>query len=354
MSVGKCGGCCFGYLLAFIVVLTGTAFAAQKKPTTAAELALYRGADRQRILEEGARKEGKLTLYTVGIPQTLRPKVTAFEKRYPYIKVEVWRAGTTELVPKVFEEYQAGRHVVDIIELTQGGELALEERGIIQPFYSPNMAFIQENAIRRAPGGTAFSAGYYENGHSLGYNTKLVPKAEVPKTYQDLLDPKWKGKMAITSDMTGRNWVGLMAETYGEDFVRRLAKQDIAIQVLASVALIQMIANGEYALSPSVADAHVAESKKHGSPIDWVALEPVFINLGQVTSPKYPVYPHAAMLYIDFSLSRETGEIFKAKGNVSPRKDVPGGTTYKKYYGPYSTKQLAQWDELFSQVFLKK
>jgi len=354
MSIRECKGRRFWYIFASMVLLTGTAFALQKKPTTAADLALYQGTDRQQILEGGARKEGRITLYTTGIPQTLRPKVTAFEKKYPYIKVEVWRAGTNELVPKVFEEYLAGRHVVDIIEITQGGELALEERGIIQPFYSPNLAFIQDNAIRRAPGGAAFSAGHYENGHSLGYNTKLIPKTEVPKTYLDLLDPKWKGKMAIPIDMTGKNWVGLMAETYGEDFVRRLAKQDIAIHALASVALLEMIANGEYALSPSIADAHVTESKKNGSPIDWAPLEPVYINLGQITLPQHPVNPHAALLYIDFDLSRETGEIYKAKGNVSPRKDIPGRTTYKKYYGPYSTKQLAHWNELFNQVFLKK
>ena len=125
----------FMYLWAAVFLFAGIAQPAQKKPATAAELALYEGADRQQLLEEGARKEGKLTLYTVGIlTQTVRPKVAAFEKKYPYIKVEIWRASNDELFARVFEEYMAGRHVVDVIETTQSGELTAEERGFSSRF----------------------------------------------------------------------------------------------------------------------------------------------------------------------------------------------------------------------------
>jgi len=355
MVMEKRGRYCFACVLIAIAFFAGTAQPAQKKPTTAAELAFYEGADRQQLLEEGARKEGKLTLYTTGIlTQTVRPKVAAFQKKYPYIKVEIWRAGTAQLLPKVFEEYLAGQHVVDIIEISQGGELSLEERGLLQPFNSANLAFIEEGALRKAPRGV-FAAGHYESGYGLGYNTKFITKAELPKTHKDLLDPKWqgKGKVAISGD-TGANWLGTLLATYGEDFVRKMAKQDFAVQIVAPAALRDMLINGEYVLSPTIADSHVAESKKKGAPVEWLAMEPVYILLGQILLPKYPANPHAALLFIDFDLTKETGELYKATGYDSTRKDVSGEKAYKKYYGPFSTKQYSQWNELFKELFLKQ
>src|SRR3972149_2432849 len=137
-------------LLAMILFL-GTAWAAQKRPTTVAELALYKGPDRQQILEEGAKKEGKITLYTTAVEVGgIRPLVDAFNKKYPYIKVGVWRAGGDQLAAKVFEEYKARRYVADLIGVSQYDEVIFRERGILQPFYSPALAYIEEGAIPKA------------------------------------------------------------------------------------------------------------------------------------------------------------------------------------------------------------
>ncbi|MFC1817396.1 ABC transporter substrate-binding protein, partial [Thermodesulfobacteriota bacterium] len=328
---------------------------ADQKPKTVAELALYKGADRQQILEEGARQEGKILLYTTGIiTQTVRPKVNAFKKKYPYIKVEIWRASTHKLLPRVLEEYKAGRHNVDIIEITQAGELSMEEGRILQPFYSPNLAYIVEDTIRRASGGGVFSAGHYESARVLGYNTQLITRGELPKTYQDLLDPKWKGKVALSPGMGTVGWIGAMLFSHGEDLVRRMAKQNFDVHMVTSRGVLDMIIAGEYVCSPSMTDAHVIKSKKHEAPIDYLRLEPSHVNLGQIVLPKHSSHPHAALLYIDFDLTKETGELYKATGYVSTHKDVPGEETYKKYYGPFSTKQYAQWLELFSELFLKR
>ena len=183
MHTRKRIGCLLVHVLAAVFVFTGIAMSAQKKPATVAELALYDGADRQQILEEGARKEGKLTFYTTSQEEAVyNPKLAAFQKKYPYIKVEMWRASSTNLLPRVVEEYMAGRNVVDIIELSQVSQLAMEDKGILQPFYSPNFAFIHEGAIRKAPGSGAFAAGFREGGYGLAYNTKLIARKEIPKT----------------------------------------------------------------------------------------------------------------------------------------------------------------------------
>ncbi|MFC1816909.1 hypothetical protein ACFL0M_13470 [Thermodesulfobacteriota bacterium] len=146
-----------------------------------------------------------------------------------------------------------------------------------------------------------------------------------------------------------------MLVTYGEDFVRRMAKQDFVLQMVTSRGVLDLIISGEYLFSPTTSDSHANKSKKMGATVNWIPLEPVSCYLWQIVLPKHSAHPHAALLFIDFDLSKEAGEIYKATGYVSPRKDVLGETTYKKkYYGPISTKQFAQWSKLFNQLFLDK
>lgn len=323
-----------------------------KKPTTLAELALYRGPDRQQILEDGAKKEGKLSIYTTsGNVQTLAKN---FEKKYPFIKVEVWYGQTAKVLPRVFEEYRAGRVLSDIVGLTQDGTLLMQEAELLQPFYSPELASIIDDAIIKAPSGGAFSAGHYMNGRGIGYNTKLITKEQLPKTYRDLLDPKWKGKLAISGDTSAEGWMGVQLETYGEDHVKQLAKQDFQVHMVSSRALLDMIVNGEYAFSPTIADAHVDLAQRKGAPVDWIPLEPVPCFLGQMTLHKQVAHPHAALLYLDFDLKKESAEVFVQEGYFSPRKDIPLKRTYKGYFGPYTSKQAKQWRALFSTLFIKK
>jgi len=343
-------------ILASGVMFTGIASSAAKRPATVAELALYKGADRQQVLEDGAKKEGALVFYTSGIlTQAVRPVVDAFMKKYPFIKVEIWRAGSEALVPRVLEELKAGKLGFDVIENTQTGYLIMQEvGGILQPFSSPNLAFIEDDAITKAPGGGAFRAGFRESGHSMGYNTKLVSKENLPKSYRDLLDPKWKGKVAIAGSDNGLSFVGMMLDTYGEDFVKRLAAQNFDIHMVSVRAILDLIINGEYWLSPAIADAHVTESKQKGAPVEWVPLDPVHVNVGQIALSTQSHNPHAALLFIDFELSKESGDIHKAKGYVSSRKDVEGEKTYKKNYGPYTLDSSRKWIAAFNKYFLKK
>lgn len=341
-----------GLVLVVIFLFTSFAMSATKKPVTVAELALYKGADRQRLLEEGAKKEGNLIFYTTGTQaQSL---VKAFQKKYPFIKVETWRAGTDEVLPKILEEYKAGRYAVDVIGPTQAAEIVLREAGFLQPFYSPELASIEEEAVVKAPGGGVFTAQHFQSGVGLGYNTKLIKKEQLPKSYQDLIDPKWKGKLPIVGTETGVLWMGGLLAAYGEEFIKKLAEQQFVVHMVSGRALNDMIVAGEFDFSPTIFDSHVDASKKKGAPVDWIPLEPVSCNLGQIMLPKYSAHPHAAMLYIDFDLSREAGEIYKAEGYNSPRKDVANLRNYKKYYGFESTSDTVKLNGLFRKLFLKK
>ncbi len=341
--------------LVLILALPCLGMSAPQKPVTVAELALYKGTDRQQILEEGAKKEGRLTFYTTGIlKQTVRPLVDAFEKKYPFIKVEIWRAETNQLITRIFEEYKVSKYLADVIELTQNGEIVMEEGGFLQPYYSPNLEYLEDRTIKKGPGGGAFSAAHYQSGIGLGYNTKLINRDQLPKTYQDLLDPKWKGKLTIVGSNTGITWMGGILDTYGEEFVGKLADQKFSVHAVSARALLDMAINGEYNFSPTIFDSHVAKSKGEGAPVDWIPLEPVSIFLGQIMLPKHSPHPHAALLFIDFDLSKQGGELYKMNGYVSPRKDVPGEKIYKKHYGPRSTKQVEHWNNVFDKLFIEK
>ncbi|MFC1815889.1 ABC transporter substrate-binding protein [Thermodesulfobacteriota bacterium] len=262
------------------LLLTGTAVSAQDKPSTVAELALYRGADRQQILEEGARKEGTVNFYTANPDR--RFWVSAFKKRYPYIKVMDWRAGVSSLVPRVLEENKAGKHRVDILQLSQAGAIVLRAGGILQPFYSPNLAYLEEGGIREEPGGGVFLATYRLNPVGVGYNTKMITRAQLPQSYQDLLDPKWKGKLAIAGSNTGAQWIAVILAAHGEDFLKRLAKQEIQVHMMSGRALFDMVVAGEYPFSPTLYMSHAVLSKKMGAPVDWMPLEPTYTLAGQI------------------------------------------------------------------------
>jgi len=337
----------------FLIFPVGARSAASK-PVTVAELALYQGTDRQQLLEEGAKKEGKLTLYTMGIlTQGVQLTVDAFEQRYPFIKVEIWRASTQDIIARVNEEFRMGKSFADVIEGNDMSDAVFIKAGLLQSYQSPALASIEESAITPSPGGGSFSTGFRGSNVSLGYNTKLLSKEQIPKTYEDLLDPKWKGKIALGS-VTGPNWLGVILDTLGENFAARLAKQNFAVHTVSGMAVLNMVSNGEYALSTTIYDSHVLESKKKGAPVEWFPMEPVYANLGKISLPKQAVHPHAALLLMDFYLSKESAKIHKNAGYSSTRLDEVGRASYKRFYGPKTLEDAKRWNDTFNKLFLKK
>ena len=347
---------CLVFLFAVMTILPQAVWPAAKKTATMAELALYKGADRQQILEEGAKKEGTLTFYTSGIiKQAVRPVVDAFEKRYPFIKVEIWRATGTELMQRSIEEFKSGKHLFDAMESTQITMVVLQELEMMQPFFVPSLAQIEDEGKTNAPGGGVYAIAFRSSGVGVGYNTKLIGKDQLPKTYQDLLDPKWKGKMAIVGSDTGSNWAGCVLNNFGEELLRKIAQQEFRLHLVSASSLLDMIINGEYAASPTIFDSHVVGSKKRGAPVAWLPLEPVHVNLGQIGLARHAPHPHAALLFAEFEVSKESAEIHKGVGYDAFRKDVaPLAQPYKKYFGRNRMADVKAELELFNRLFVKR
>src|SRR5258707_4748818 len=164
-----------------------------------------------------------------------------------------------------------------------------------------------------------------ESSTGIGFNTKLLPAERAPKTYSVLLDPQWKGRMAISGvTTTAVNWVGTMVIVHGVDLVRKLGQQNVRIYNLTGRALANLMTAGEVVLSPTIYNSHVAASAEKGAPLGWFAPGPVPVTDSGVAIARKAPHPRAAMLFMDFLMSQEGQVVYQELGYESARTDVAG------------------------------
>jgi iron(III) transport system substrate-binding protein len=347
---------CLIFTAAWCWLFSAPGFAAA--PLTASQLALYQGADREKILIEGAKREGQFTLYTSHT--WFRTFVKEFEKKYPFVKANEWRNDSKNLIRKVLEEAKSGRVLVDVVETTADGMGLIKREGLFQEYYSPEARHYPSELKPRGKNGF-FYLPNRETYSSLGFNTKLIAPANAPRSLKDLLDPRWKGKMAITGTSTGVRWIGNTLDVMGREFLEKLAEQDISVQDMAPAALMGLISSGEVPMSPTILDANVTMAKQKGAPVEWRPLEPVVATVGSAALMAKAHNPHTALLFIDFLLSKEGQQLIMKGGLWSPRDDI--GTmeqkfkkTYldEKYSGEEIEVKFTQWETLLRQLFIRK
>jgi iron(III) transport system substrate-binding protein len=236
----------------------------------------------------------------------------------------------------------------------------MKREGLFQELYSPEARYYPNDLKPRGKNGF-FYLPNRETYNSLGFNTKLIPPANAPRSLKDLLDPRWKGKMAITSTTTGARWIGNVLESLGREFLDKLGDQDISVQDMAPAALINLVVSGEIPLSPTIFDANVTLAKQKGASVDWRPLEPVVATVGSAGLLAKAANPHTALLFIDYLLSKEGQQLIMKGGLWSPREDL--GTLeqkFKKNYmdEKYSSEEMevkiGQWENLLRQIFIRK
>jgi iron(III) transport system substrate-binding protein len=299
---------------------------------TANDIVNYRGADREQRLIEGAAREGQVVFYSAMIVnQMLRPLAAAFAKKYPFVRMTYWRADSEELLPKLSAEARAGKPVADLFEGSGGGEVAVEA-GLTQPFYSPLLAEYPQ-AYRDPKAQLAPTRLSY---FGIAYNTRQVPADKVPKSYSDLLDPQWKGRMAWPYATTGRYLFLInLRLAWGEDqamaYFKKLAEQKIINFASGSArTLVDRVIAGEYPLALNIYAHHPLISAAKGAPVNARLLDPVPSAAGTISVIKDAPHPHAAMLLMDFLLSREgqkilaDAEYFPANPEVPPLPQLAG------------------------------
>jgi ABC-type Fe3+ transport system substrate-binding protein len=294
---------------------------------SADQVLLYSGPDREQKLIEGARKEGQVVIYGALIQnQAMRPIADGFAKKYPFVKITTWRADSEDIVQKAAAEVRASNVVADVIEGTGAGEQAVAA-GIVQPYFSPAVTAFPE--IYRNPAGlwAPTRLSYY----GIAYNTKLVPADAVPKTYEDLLDPRWRGKIAwrIGSSTGTALFLTNLRLAWGEEKARayfeKLREQKIVNFGAGSArTLVDRVIAGEYAIALNIFAHHPLISKAKGAPVDSRLLAPVASTAATMSIVKGLRHPYAAMLLADYILSKEgqgilaRAEYFPVDPDVAP------------------------------------
>jgi len=316
------------------------------------DIYLYQGADRIERLVAGARKEGQVVLYSTMTVQDGRALGAAFEKKYG-VKLVHWRGSAEKIVQRALAEARSGHDGADVFETSSHRMEALYRENLLEDFHTPAFQDLSPAAFPR--GHRQYVAARFAF-FVLGYNTKLVKPAELPNSYEDLLQPRWRGRLAIES--TDVLWFAALTKAMGEErglaFFKRLAATKPTIRnghILAA----QLVASGEIPLLVTAYNNNMETLKKQGAPVDWKPLAPAFGQASAIGLAKDSRRPHAALLFTDFLLSREGQEFFKSVNRVpsSLAVDTPLNKFPHEIIDPaIALDEGDKWDKLWSNLFL--
>ena len=338
-------------LLAAAIAAAGLA-QAQPKPTTA-DLGAYTGADREQKLAEGAKKEGELNIYTSAQSDDMGALVSAFEKKYG-IKVSVWRSSSEKVLQRAVQEARGNRHTMDVAE-TNGPELeALSREKVLQKVTSPHHKDLIEQAIR--PHGEW--VGTRLNVFVQAYNTGLVKKEELPRTWEDLANPKWKGKLGIEQEDS--DWLAGEFAELGEARATKVFKDIVANNGISvrkgHTLLTQLVVSGEIPFALTVYNYKAEQLKNKGAPIDWLSIGPAIARPNGVGVAKQAPHPHAALLFYDFEISPEGQKILSGRDFVPTSKkiDTPLNKIPMKFVDArVALDEFQKWEKLYADLFTK-
>jgi iron(III) transport system substrate-binding protein len=274
---------------------------------------------RHKQLIEKAKAEGQVAFYSSLQAQQIEPFIRVFQKRYPFIKVNPYRVSGNRQVIKIQTEMNAGNHLFDVTNGSAEQASAIKKIGAIDPYFSPQRDFY--NPPNRDKDG--FFASLYVIPIVLGYNTNMVKRQEVPRSYEELLQPKWKSNMFL--DDEAYEWSAVLQRHMGRDkalqFMRALAKQDLRL-MRGRTAQSQLLAAGERPIAIVLSGHTVLDMKASGAPIDQVILDPYFAQANKLMLSRHAPHPHAAALFYDWALSEEGQSIITSFGRVVARKGV--------------------------------
>jgi len=324
-----------------------------RNASAAESLALYDGADRQQRLLEVAKKEGELTLYTVTPASNADPVIAAFTKKYG-IKVNLWRASSEVVLKRIVTEAQGGRFDVDVTENNTLENEALHREQLLQAVQSPYAKDLmpQAGAPHREWVGTVINIWI------AAYNTRLIKEQELPHSYDDLLDAKWKGRLGI--EASNYAWFATVTQALGAEQALKLFGKLVATNGLSvrkgHSLLAGLVASGEIPLALTVYNWNVPVLDKKGAPIKGHMLAPLVGQFRTVALHKKSPHPNAGLLFYDFMLN-EGQQILAELGEVVPSKDIDS---------PYTRQSIAfvdpgqaldrgeQWQRTWDDVILKR
>jgi len=282
--------------------------------------ALYEGGDRTARLVAGARREGVLSLYASMAEKDLIRLVSEFERRYG-IKVNVWRSGKNNVLRRAATEAHAGRFEVDVVHNPSPEMELLHRERLLQEVRSP----YQRELIPEAVAPHREWAGPRVYIFVQAYNTNKVTPEELPKTFMDLLDPRWKGRIAV--EAKEQEWFFTLVREMGGEAGLKFFRDLVATNGLTvrngNALLNNLVVAGEIPLALTLYSYLPEQSRRGGAPIDWIALKPTVAYTDGIGVMKRAPHPNAAVLFYDFVLSDGQALLAELNHVISHRSNEP-------------------------------
>jgi iron(III) transport system substrate-binding protein len=315
-------------------------------------------------LIDAAVKEGEVNWYTsLVVNQAVRPIAAAFEKEYPGVKVRVTSGTANDLLLKIMAESQANAVRSDV---SHGGSAfgALLDAGLVAQYVPTESKRYPEQY--KDPSG--YGTGHYISFLVPAINTDLVKEKDEPKTWNDLLDPKWAGKIAWTQQMTQGGPPGFIGATLGGmgtdkgmDYLRKLSKQRIVNVPANQRVVLDQVISGQYPLALSTFSHHSELSIKKGAPVKWLKFEFVTGTVDPIFMVKNAPHPNASKLFIEFILSKKGQEIVRDADYIPADPNVPAtiarlkpeGGGFKAVFLPLRqvNADLPKWVKTYNELF---
>jgi len=326
-----------------------------RKPMAIADLVTYNGADWEQILYAGAKTEGKVVWYTSLAGDSYKGMTKAFEAKYPGVRVEAYRVSGSEMTTRMMEESKAKRYIVDTVETTEGNLLFMRDGFLLRPYYSPYFASYPEDAKQKSERGLYFWAIARESYIGFAYNKKLLSKSAIPKNYEGLLHPEFKGRMGVSVSDPSYKVIGAIIRTRGMELVKKLKAQEIALHTIIPPALLDLIASGEVLASPAIFRNHTLNAIAKGAPVEWMPMDIVPTNVGGAAIAAQPPHPHAALLLADYLLGPEGQAVLEKYEYGSATKNL-GFKRWRPDHGIATEKyekDLERWEKLLKEISRK-
>ncbi|MGB7950233.1 MAG: extracellular solute-binding protein [Candidatus Binatia bacterium] len=269
--------------------------------------------------EETVKPENEVVLYSSLNNEQIVTLVEAFKKKYPAIKPSFYRGTSERVLQRAITEAKAGRFAVDVVTSAGFQVQLMKETGLTQRFVPPEASAYGE--------GFKDPDGHWVNVHSLlntmGYNTQLVRPVDVPKKYEDLLAPKWKGKIGV--NLQDPEWYVNLQRRMGKEkargFFKALAEQQPGLRDGHNLVA-QLLAAGEFHVVTNTYAHIVARIKGQGGPVQYVFDEPVITYVHPVALAKSAPHPNAGKLLMRFILSADGQRMLREQGRIPGHRDI--------------------------------
>jgi iron(III) transport system substrate-binding protein len=318
-----------------------------------AAVARLQGEARTRALVDGARREGEVLVYHSTQTEDLKPVFDAFTAKYG-VKVRDWRSSSENIVQRVIGETRAGRREVDFIENNSPEMEALRREKMLLAMESAHFADMRPGTL---PAHHEYATSTMDV-FVQAYNTEKVKREELPRNFQDLADPRWKGRLGIEAE--DQAWFGTLLHGLDEARGAKLFAEIVATNGVSvrkgHTLLANLVASGEIALALTVYNYKPQQLKERGGAIDWFVLSPAVAQLHAVAVTAKAAHPYAAMLLFDFFLG-EGQAILAARSFVPSSRKVPSpfGDLAIRFIDPAEAidKQDA-WTRVYEETFIKR